>query len=118
MPESIESLVDQVTYALLVKTFGKAAAEAAALYIPAVRSMGLDELKAYIQLQTAGKTTEQLDALRALMTAEQLAEEKTKLADWTALLADQRAEQRALGNSLISAALRAALTAVLPVAVV
>lgn len=115
MPESIDTLIDQATYALIVKTFGKAAAEAAALYIPAIRSLGINELQAYLELQTAGKTTEQLDALRALMTAEQLAEEKTKLASWTAMLADQRAEQRALGNGLFIAALKAALTAVLPV---
>jgi len=112
--DTVGLIIDQATYDLITKQFGKAAADAAMVYIPAIRSMGITELKSYVELHFAGKTAEQLDTLRKLMTAEQLADEKTKLAEWTAMLADERAEQRQIGNLLISAALKAALTVALP----
>jgi len=94
----------------LVKTFGRGVAENVTPYLPAVKRMAVGELLAFGTLLQS----KDYDAAKAMihdaMTADELADEKEKLADLTAAMADENAARRKVAGQILAAILRAVFT--------
>jgi len=97
----------------LAAQFGLAIAESAAVYLPALKRLAMDELVAFIKCLTEKNRDGAYAILAAKMTDEELVAEKEKLADLTEARATAQAEAIETFNAIGLAILKAALSMLL-----
>jgi hypothetical protein len=85
--------------------------DSAVLYAPAISRMASADFFAFVRGLQEGQTVDAMAKLRAAMTAEELADEKSRLADLTVVMARESWEARQIGLAVLRAALIAALSA-------
>ena len=97
----------------LLESFPVGVVDAAELYAPAIGKMALDELVALAQLIVAKKYKEAQLEVRRKMSAQELADEKTKLADLAVLMAQENSDGWKVATSIVGVIMKAALSAAL-----
>jgi hypothetical protein len=96
----------------LVSAFGRGIVENVTPYVPAVKRMAVNELLAFGTLLQSKDYDAAKVMIHEAMTPDELADEKEKLADLTAAMADENAARRRVAGEILAAILRAAFTIV------
>jgi hypothetical protein len=100
----------------LADQFGRGIADVAVIYVPAIKRLAMKELLAFANLLNEKKYDEAKKVFLALMTAEELAAEKAKLADLAVQMANDNYEKRQMAQAIFGAILKAALGVLLSAA--
>ena len=100
--------IDDKTLAALRKLFPQAAIDVGATYGPPVARMALAEFAALVEMLNARKDADAQAAVRAKMTADELATEKESLTPLFAKMASDQADALDLGRMILIAGLKAA----------
>ena len=101
-------MTDDIKQKLIAAGFPQALVEEAEVYAPAIARMAFAELTALAALIADKLTEKAQEAIRAKMSLDELAAEKTRLADLTVLMANNHAERLAAGNAILMALLKVA----------
>jgi len=101
-------VTDEIKAKLLAAGFPQALVDEADVYAPAIARMAFAELTALAALIADKLTEKAQEAIREKMTVEELADEKTRLADLTVLMANKHADRLAAGNAILMALLAVA----------
>ena len=101
--------IDPTILQQAITQFGAAIGPSIEPYLPAIQRFGMAELLAFVGLLQQKSKDAALQQVHDKMTAEELANEKVKLADLTAAMADSNAEKRATASAILMAVLKAAL---------
>jgi hypothetical protein len=107
-PEEI-LMADAFDIQALIDKFGTALAVSVVPYLPAIKRFTMAEALAFWDLLNQKKQDAAMQAVHDKMTAEELADEKVKLADLTAAMADNNAEKRQFARDVAMAVLKVAL---------
>jgi len=101
----------QAAITQLSTTVGVGIAESTIVYLPSIMRLGTKELASWIDLVfNQKKYQEALDQLHAIMTPQELADEKDQLATMTAMVADSNAEKWSIAHAFWDTIFKACIT--------